>query len=256
MNNSLRDLLQDVDDDTAVLKSPSAKSVATQDSLQKGGEAARRSSTKRGGKKKKSRDKENADEKPSRERSESKPKKEKDGSKPKKEKKKKSSKSKSSSSKKKEQPVVNNLETSLTELLTDEEPDKVRESGTVSTKDSLGTKDSLKVGGTIRKSKRGGRREDATKSPYQQAKPKSLGNALGSLEGPSKDFGRGSDDNDTFCAEESSKSKTGALGGGGLKASAAAPFSMMMPQDSDSEEEEDLFQTFDTGNNPFRVSNL
>ena len=147
------------------------------------------------------------------------------------------------------------LETSLTELLTDEEEPEsptVRESFTVSTLDSL---DKNALSG---RSRRGAK------------KSSNLGSVLGKLEGP-KDFGRDCDDNDTFCGlgtvgeKELAKSpksrkspgvkKTKIVsprqkkysGGGG----AAVFGNMMMPSNDSDSEEEDLFESFES--NPFRV---
>ena len=149
---------------------------------------------------------------------------------------------------------MNKLSASLSDLLVDEEEedDEPRistpaESLTVNTLDSM----EGKYGQKEKKSKRGGKKK--------KKEPTSLGSVLNKLDGP-KDYGRDSDDNDTFCG-------LGTVGEKELRKlsnspkktkivsplrSTPQPFSMMRmgDDDSDEDEEEDLFQGFD--NNPFR----
>lgn len=132
------------------------------------------------------------------------------------------------------------LETSLTEMLTDED-DEVYEKETL----SFGANKFLS---TSPKSK--------TKKPGKK-KP-DLGSALGRLDAP-KDFGRDEDDADTFCGlgtvgdneAPHLKSKIVKSPSSGKSSKAKRTNAMMMPKDDSDSEEEDLFESFDS--NPFRM---
>lgn len=147
---------------------------------------------------------------------------------------------------------VNKLSASLSDLLMDDEEEDEARLSTPTDSLTVNTRDSMEGSSQKpKKSKRGGKKKKKDLT--------SLGSVLNNLDGP-RDYGRDSDDNDTFCG-------LGTVGEKELKKlsnspkktkivsplrSTPQPFSMMRmgDDDSDEDEEEDLFQGFD--NNPFR----
>lgn len=133
------------------------------------------------------------------------------------------------------------LETSLTELLTDDDGDS---NGGVKEALAVLTKDLLSISPRSSSSSSSG--------PKKSKKPRDLGSVLGRLDAP-KDFGRGEDDEDTFCGGTPNEApqvkaniKSPSIGKKQLRSNA-----MMMPKDDSDSEEEDLFESFDS--NPFRM---